>query len=82
MRAEEAISVLEKYLDDALLAGFASVEVIHGIGEGILRKLVAERHNFSRFVYHREDYPVLETVVGYPPVRFFPSDLILSTTSK
>ncbi|MCH8301018.1 MAG: endonuclease MutS2 [Candidatus Marinimicrobia bacterium] len=43
MRAEEAISVLEKYLDDALLAGFSSVEVIHGKGEGVLRKLVAEQ---------------------------------------
>jgi len=43
MRAEKAISVLEKYLDDALLAGFSSVEVIHGKGEGILRKLVAEQ---------------------------------------
>ena len=43
MRAEEAISVLQKYLDDALLAGFSSVQVIHGIGEGILRKLVAEQ---------------------------------------
>ena len=43
MRAEEAISVLDKYLDDVLLAGFSRVEVIHGKGEGILKKLVAER---------------------------------------
>lgn len=43
MRAEEALSVLEKYLDDAILAGFSRVEVVHGRGEGILKKIVAEQ---------------------------------------
>lgn len=43
MRAEEALSVLEKYLDDAILAGFSRVEIVHGRGEGILKKIVAEQ---------------------------------------
>jgi len=43
MRAEEALSVLDKYLDDAVLAGFSTVEVVHGRGEGILKKIVAEQ---------------------------------------
>ena len=43
MRAEEALSVLDKYLDDAILAGFSRVEVVHGRGGGILKKIVAEQ---------------------------------------
>lgn len=38
MRAEEAMRDLEKFVDDALLAGLSSVRIIHGKGEGILRK--------------------------------------------
>ena len=35
---EEASYVLEKYLDDAVLAGLDSVSIIHGKGTGALRK--------------------------------------------
>ena len=38
MRAEQAIEDLEKFIDDAVLAGFPSVRIVHGKGEGILRK--------------------------------------------
>jgi DNA mismatch repair protein MutS2 len=42
MRAEEAVTELEKYLDDAFLAGQAHVRVVHGKGTGALRKAVRE----------------------------------------
>jgi DNA mismatch repair protein MutS2 len=42
MRAEEAIRDLEKFIDDALLAGLPTVRIIHGKGEGILRKVTQE----------------------------------------
>ncbi|MGH7375522.1 MAG: endonuclease MutS2 [Candidatus Rokuibacteriota bacterium] len=39
---EEARDLLEKYLDDAFLAGLASVRIIHGKGTGALRRAVEE----------------------------------------
>ncbi len=42
-RAERAIEMLEKYLDDAALVGVASVRIVHGKGEGVLSQVVAER---------------------------------------
>lgn len=41
-RYEDAIQELEKYVDDALLAGYARVSIIHGKGTGALRKGVQE----------------------------------------
>jgi len=40
MRAEEALRDLEKFIDDAVLAGVPSIRIVHGKGEGILRSLV------------------------------------------
>ena len=42
---DEALSVLDKYLDDAYLAHLPSVRVVHGKGTGALRKAV---HNYLR----------------------------------
>lgn len=37
-RAEDAVDELEKFLDEAILAGLPSVRIVHGKGEGILRQ--------------------------------------------
>jgi len=42
MRVAEAVEALEKYLDDALLAGMAEVRVVHGVGTGAVRDAVRE----------------------------------------
>ena len=42
MRADEALSVLDRYLDDAQVAGLGTVRVIHGKGTGALRAAVHE----------------------------------------
>jgi len=39
---DEARDILEKYLDDAFLAGMVSVRIIHGKGTGALRRAVEE----------------------------------------
>lgn len=42
LTADEALDKVEKYLDEALLAGAPSVRLIHGKGTGALRKAVQE----------------------------------------
>jgi len=39
-RASEALEKTDKYLDDAALAGFGSISIIHGVGTGALREAV------------------------------------------
>lgn len=42
MTVDEAVNVLEKYLDDAYLSGLKQVRVVHGKGSGALRKGVQD----------------------------------------
>ncbi len=44
-RTDEAIQMLDKYLDDAYLAHLSSVRIVHGKGTGALRKAV---HDYLR----------------------------------
>lgn len=41
-RYEDALLKVEKYIDDALLAGYPMVQIIHGKGTGALRKGIQE----------------------------------------
>lgn len=43
MRVDEALQVLDKYLDDAKVYGLSCVRIIHGDGTGALRKAVHHR---------------------------------------
>ena len=50
---DEAISDLDKYLDDAYLSGLHQIRVVHGKGTGALRKAV---HNYLRRQKHVKSY--------------------------
>ena len=50
---DEAISELDKYLDDAYLAHLPSVRVVHGKGTGALRSAV---HNHLKRMKHVKEY--------------------------
>ena len=58
---DEALSVLDKYLDDAYLAHLPSVRVVHGKGTGALRQGV---HNFLRRSSYVESYRLGEVGEG------------------
>ncbi len=50
MSADEALTVLDQYLDSALLAKLPSVRIIHGKGTGVLRKAVQQHLKRNRRV--------------------------------
>lgn len=49
-RHDEAVAALDRFLDDALLHGVNELEVVHGSGEGILRRAVREQLTAHRAV--------------------------------
>ena len=58
MRYEEAMAVVDKFIDDALVTGYPSVRIIHGMGTGALRKGVhqlCKKH--KRIVSFRDGGP-------------------------
>ncbi len=42
-RAEEVMTVLDQFLDDAIMFGQHELRIIHGKGEGVLRSIVRDR---------------------------------------
>ena len=54
-RAEEALDSLAKYLDEAKLLSIKEVSILHGKGNGILRKLVREYLSRDHDVKHFQD---------------------------
>ncbi|WP_457600061.1 endonuclease MutS2 [Hydrogenivirga sp.] len=58
MDANTALIELEKFLEEAFVAGHRSVKVIHGIGKGVLKRVVHEFLSKSDKVrFYREAYP-------------------------
>ena len=55
---DDAVIDVEKYIDDAFISGLDSVTIIHGRGEGILRKGIHEalRRNKSVKSYQRGSF--------------------------
>jgi len=58
MDSEEAIYDVDKYLDEAYLAGLNEVTIIHGKGTGVLRKAITDmlKHNSHVKNYRLGEY--------------------------
>jgi DNA mismatch repair protein MutS2 len=61
-RLDEAMPVVEKFLDEALVAGYRAVAIIHGMGTGVLKKEI--RQYLANSEYVRRFYPAQATQGG------------------
>jgi DNA mismatch repair protein MutS2 len=61
MTVDEAVIELEKYLDDAFLAGLDVIRIIHGKGTGALRRGV---HEYLRTSRHVRSFTLAERTEG------------------
>ncbi len=57
-RGEEAINLVDSFLDNALLLGSYELRILHGKGDGILRKLIREHLRRVSFVSTFKDEKV------------------------
>lgn len=55
MRADEALSALISYIDDAVMVGTAEVRILHGTGTGALRQVVRDYLQMQHRVKHYHD---------------------------
>ena len=55
LNVEEAIPIVDKYLDDAYISSIASVRIVHGKGTGALRKGI---HSFLKTHHHVADFRI------------------------
>ncbi|MCC6824068.1 MAG: Smr/MutS family protein [Verrucomicrobia subdivision 3 bacterium] len=58
MRFEEARYKLDREINEAFMNGETYVEIVHGIGEGVLKKLVEDyvKENDFLKIYNTENY--------------------------
>jgi DNA mismatch repair protein MutS2 len=58
MRGEEVLHEIENRLDKALVAGYPSLKIIHGKGDGILRKLIRDYfRKYSQISRMEDEHP-------------------------
>ncbi len=57
-RGEDALQEVEKYLDRAVMMGFPFIKIIHGKGDGILRKIIREYlKKYSQVTRVEDEHP-------------------------
>jgi len=56
-RAEEALDEVDKYIDEAILLSIKEINILHGKGDGILRKLIREFLSKQKEVISFNDAP-------------------------
>jgi len=69
-RGEEALEILKKYIDDAILLSIGEVNILHGKGDGILRPLIREYLGTVKEIKHFGDAPLEMGGAGITRVFF------------
>jgi DNA mismatch repair protein MutS2 len=57
-RADEAMTTLKKYIDDAILLSIREINILHGKGFGILREIIREHLQSVEEIDHFGDAPL------------------------
>lgn len=58
LRGEDALQEVEKYLDRSVMMGFPFIKIIHGKGDGILRKIIREYlKKYSQVTRVEDEHP-------------------------
>lgn len=67
MTVDEALSELDKYLDDAYLAHLSEVTIIHGRGTGALKNAVSSKLKSTKYVdsFHLDEHNYGATIVKF-----------------
>ncbi|MBN2637744.1 MAG: Smr/MutS family protein [Bacteroidales bacterium] len=69
-RADEALELLQKYIDDAIMLGMKEVSILHGKGFGILRETLREYLLSVKEIDNFGDAPVDMGGAGITRIRF------------
>ena len=70
LRYEEAMSTVDKFIDDAIVSGYPSIRIVHGIGTGVLRKGVHQLLKRNKQVVSYRDGGPQEGGLGATVVSF------------
>lgn len=69
-RYEEAMNLVDKFLDDALVLGYPHVRIVHGMGTGVLRKGIRKMLDKNKHVVSYRDGGPNEGGLGATLVYF------------
>ena len=69
-RYEEAMAMVDKFLDDALVLGYPHIRIVHGMGTGVLRKGVRKMLEKNKHVVSYRDGGPNEGGLGATLVYF------------
>ncbi|MEM9391715.1 MAG: Smr/MutS family protein, partial [Bacteroidota bacterium] len=54
-RAEEVFSIVDTFMDNAVLFGRNEVQILHGKGDGVLRKIIREHLKGLPYILSMQD---------------------------
>jgi DNA mismatch repair protein MutS2 len=69
-RVDEALSMLQRYIDDAVLCSISEVQILHGKGNGVLRQVTRDYLRTQKEVKSAKDAPLEGGGAGITVVSF------------